>query len=402
MKSKITVKKKLKKNEDVEEHALSLPYLSEEIIFQVLTRVPATYLHDKFRYMCKPWHNLISSTGFIAQNTQQNKSELLVLVPCTMKKVKLNYQVKVLEMDDKTLDFNLTNALLPRTREIRSSCNGLILVNDPNHSRSLCVMNMLTKSSLTLPACPSYCRHEKCAAALGFDQSAEEYKVVHMYADHLGFEIFTLGGSDNAWKKIRGPFKFSHERPYIIGHFKWSDPVSINGQVFHWNVDSNNYIVSMDISDEIPRKTVLPIHHGRNMHRFKFLEMGGKLALLYYVSNIQIDVWILEDFLGQNWMKTHRIMAEEVKCTIKSCLPDFSKLFAVAALRNGEVLIFRHRKNEYTSVYSCLYDIRRREMKMTKNMIIKKGRKFIHHRSSLIQWKNEEVTAKRLASLTSP
>ncbi|KAJ4704517.1 F-box domain containing protein [Melia azedarach] len=401
-KSKTKVKKKLKKKEDVGEHSLSLPYLSEEIIFQVLTRVPATYLHDKFRYICKPWHNLISSTGFIAQNSQQNKCELLVLLPRTIEK--LGYELKLLEMDDQTLDFNLINVPLPGTREIiRSSCNGLILVNDPKQFRMLCVVNMLTKSSLTLPQCLTYCPHENCGAGLGFDPSTKEYKVVHMYADGFGFEIFTLGCSDNAWKRISGPFKSSTEPPFFTHSFQWSDPVSINGQVFHWYVESEMYIVSLDIGDEIPRKTFLPGHHKRYKYRFEFLEMGGKLALLYYVSSAQIDVWILEDFPEQNWIKTHSIMAEETKYKINSYLPDFSKLFAVAALRYGEVLIFRYMNNNYTSVHSYLYDIRKKELKKKKNVIIKEGSKFIHHRSSLIQWTNEgEVMAKRLASLTCP
>ncbi|KAJ4719138.1 F-box domain containing protein [Melia azedarach] len=404
IKSKPKMKKKVvRKDRDGGEH--SVPYLSEEIMLQVLTRVPAAYLHDRVRYTCKPWHNLISSTDFIARNTQQNKCELLVLIPCTIKK-KLTYEVKILEMDDKKMDLSLIDVCLPHMgHQIRSSCNGLILVNDPNpkHSRMLCVMNMLTKCSLTLPQCPSYCPHEKCGAALGFDPSSKEYKVVHMYADGFGFEIFTLGGSDNAWKRIPGPFKSSRERPFRLGEFKWTDPVSINGQVFHWNVQSNKYIVSVDISDEIPRKTFLPGHHKRNKHRFAFLEIGGKLALLYYVSSAEIDIWILEDFPGKIWIKKHSIKAEEIKYTTNSCLPDFLNLFAVAALQDGEVLIFRHRHNNYTSVYSYLYYIRETQLKMTKNMIMKEGSKFIHHRSSLIQWKNEEeVVAKRLASLTSP
>ncbi|KAJ4704518.1 F-box domain containing protein [Melia azedarach] len=223
-----------------------------------------------------------------------------------------------------------------------------------------------------------------------------------MYADGFGFEIFTLGGSDYAWKRIPGPFKSFRERPFRLGDFKWSDPVSINGQVFHWYVQSNRYIVSRDISDEIPRKTFLPRQHKRNKHRFVFLEMGGKLALLYYVYSTQTDVWILEDFPGKIWIKTHSIIAEEIKYTTNSYLPDFFSLFAVAPLRDCEVLIFRHRNNNYISVYSYLYDMRQRELKMTKNMIMKNGSKLIHHRSSLIQWKNEEVVAKRLASLTSP
>nr|POF21240.1 hypothetical protein CFP56_27018 [Quercus suber] len=117
----------------------------------------------------------------------------------------------------------------------------------------------------------------------------------------FGYEILTLGCSDNKWKCIPGPFKEPHERPFNLDTFHWSDPVSIHGQVLHWYVSSKDYVISMDVNDETPRKTYLPTLGKKiDRKRYSLLEMGGYLFFVYNVSNIQIDVWILKDFAAQD------------------------------------------------------------------------------------------------------
>ncbi|KAJ0089168.1 hypothetical protein Patl1_31726 [Pistacia atlantica] len=312
--------KNLQENKEID----VLPDLPEEIIFEILKRVPAKYLHENFRYVCKGWNNLISSNMFMAQNTPQNKSGVLISVPTTdikwSSKV-VQYQTKLLEMDDKVLGFK---------RGV--SCDEL--------THQVC---------LTLPKCHSGCLHKACGAALGFDPCKQEYKVVHMYADGYGFEIFTLGCSDNAWKRVPGPFK-----------------------------------------DEKSIRMYLPDSAGKtNERRYNLLEMGGNLALVYTVSDTQFDVWILEDFGGQEWTKRHSIMAESTNYTnFKSSstyktLPNFMFLVAVAAMRDGEVLMFKYQKDE-GKVADCsyLYDMKQRQLKKFR-MKIRSGGKFIPHRGSL-------------------
>ena len=187
---------------------------------------------------------------------------------------------------------------------IRSSCNGLLLINDPKIEGKLNVINFLTKCKAILPQCPSGCPHKKFGVALGFSPSTREYKVVHIYADGFGYEIFTLDCSDNKWKCIPDPFKEPHERPFNLDTFHWSDPVSIHGQVLHWYVSSKEYIISKDVNDETPRKTYLPTLGKKiDRKRYSLLEMVGYLSFVYNVSNIQIDVWILKIFAAQVWVK---------------------------------------------------------------------------------------------------
>ena len=281
---------------------------------------------------------------------------------------------------------------------IRSSCNGLLLINDPKIEGKLNVINFLTKCKAILPQCPSGCPHKTCGVALGFSPSTREYKVVHIYADGFGYEIFTLDCSDNKWKCIPDPFKEPHERPFNLDTFHWSDPVSIHGQVLHWYVSSKEYIISMDVNDETPRKTYLPTLGKKiDRKRYSLLEMVGYLSFVYNVSNIQIDVWILKIFAAQVWVKKHSILSESVNYTVsknpslpnkyKHSLPDFHKLVALASLRNGEVMMFKHENSKNDGrIYP--YEINHMELK-TFEINIKDESKVVPHRSSLIFWKTE-------------
>ncbi|OMO85162.1 hypothetical protein CCACVL1_10378 [Corchorus capsularis] len=352
------------------EEQRTLPELPDHIILEILSKIPPEFLQDTFRFVCKAWYRLIRSFEFIEKNAVHHKPGIIVnFLVAPNYYIEFPYcKAKFLQIDEKDqFDIKLTN-FGPSTRMgyIRSSCNGLILITEPRARKSsvLCVKNMLTRSVLTLPSCPSGCKHsvEECGIGLGFNPVTKEYKVVHIYSDGYGFEIFTIG-SDKEWRKIPGPFEESYERPYEMEYFKWEDPVIINGHVFHWFVDSDEYFISMDIRDEKLRKTKLPeLMMGND---YGFVEMAGKLSFVYTVSSSQIDVWVLTDFGKQ-----------------KDKLPDFLNLIAVATLRNGEVIVLMKERNKGHNDPIYLYDMKNGEMRKLK-MKMKDGTRFIPHRSSL-------------------
>ncbi|KAK1562882.1 hypothetical protein Q3G72_018465 [Acer saccharum] len=401
-----------KKEKQEEEENNSLANLPEHIVFTIIENVPSRYLHDTFRHVCKSWHYLISSPEFATKNIIQAKSELLLQVPKTMRR-RWVYKLQSLEIMDSLKSLKIkTRNIYPRIGMIRSSFNGLVLVQEYKYNlgqRSvfLQVRNLFTKCCLTLPKCPSDCSHQACGIALGFDPSTKEYKVVHIYADGFGFEIFTLGCSDNSWRTIPGPFQESYERPYNLQTFWWRDPVSVNGRVMHWYVDSKEYVVSMNMSDEKAYKTYLPKLDEEDQEiekdRYCFIELGGNLSFFYKDSSTQIDVWIMKDLHGRNWVKIHSMMMESIDYypNSKSCssstsnnkfnpLPDFLKLFPVATMRDGEVIVFKH-KLSFSSISEHLYfyDIQQMELKKFKCKINGQSG-FITHRSSLVHWEDEK------------
>lgn len=83
-----------------------------------------------------------------------------------------------------------------------------------------------------------------------------------------GLKVFTLGCSDNGWKRIPGPFVPMNDLPFkVLFFFNWTDPVSVERQVLYWFVESNRFI-SMNVLGK---------------HNYDLVETGGKLALLLKV-----------------------------------------------------------------------------------------------------------------------
>ena len=224
---------------------------------------------------------------------------------------------------------------------------------------------------------------------------------MHICSDGYGFEILTLG-DPTRWRRIPGPFQESCERPFNAETFQWSDPVSLHGEILHWQVDSNEYVVSMSMHDEKTYRTHFPdIGQEIEKDKYKLLEMGGCLAFVYKFSSTKISVWILEEWnKEERWVKRHSMVAESVKycpdsnsssssssmTTSTECnpLPDFMKLFPVATLRG--VIFFMHRYDKYVSRWLYFYDVRKMELKKF-NLGIKDNSSFMPHTSnSLIHW----------------
>lgn len=79
--------------------------------------------------------------------------------------------------------------------------------------------NILTKSWIQSPKCPSLFQHQQCGIALSFDPSTKDYKVVHMSSARsatCGLKVFILGCSDNGWKRIPGPFVPMNDLPFEV------------------------------------------------------------------------------------------------------------------------------------------------------------------------------------------
>ncbi|XP_057503315.1 uncharacterized protein LOC130786883 [Actinidia eriantha] len=296
-----------------------------------------------------------------------------------------------MEMDERKLDYKLHEVRVCPMGRVRSSCNGMLLLNHPKRECVLQVVNVVTRCYQTLPKCPSGCPHKECGCALTFDPFTQVYKVVHVYADLFGFEIFALGCSDNSWRRVSGPWKDPWERPFDL-KFRWSDPVLVSGRFLHWYVNSHQYIISMDVSDESFRATLFPgCDHPITRDNYSLLELGDCLSFVCHGFDWKIDVWVLEDFHRQVWFRKHSISAEMISYTTNydyllsvkynNAVPNLDNLIPLVSLRDGEVLVFAHKHSDAFYVY----ETRRREMKKLK-MPTKEAKPFIPHRNTLLHW----------------
>ncbi|GMN47867.1 hypothetical protein TIFTF001_017041 [Ficus carica] len=360
------------------------PDLPESVLKEIFARLPQECLAE-LRYVCKCWHQLISWNRFVADSFHKSSPGLLVQVvsSCRTKSLK----TKLLEFDSEGIRFRHKPLGMSRMGKARSNCNGLLLVNDMNEKKSLVVMNVLTKCYLTLPHCPSHCPHRSCGLALVFNPHEKVYRVVHVYNADFGFEIFTLGCSENEWKVIPGPFSGPHDRPFDE-MFRWSDPLSTNGQlILHWDVASRKYLISFDTCEERFKRTKFPCSFDKGTGTL--LEKGGNLSFVHRSSSTQFDVWVLEGFEDGVWNKSFCFKTESMSYMSPNinALPSFENLVPALfiSLRDGEVMIFQHK----SSPCWYLYETKHRVLRKLPGMPTKNP-KLLTYKSSLISWKNKE------------
>ncbi|GKD66859.1 F-box protein-like protein, partial [Tanacetum coccineum] len=85
----------------------------------------------------------------------------------------------------------------------------------------------------------------------------------------------------------------------------WHDPVSIDGRYLHWNVNSFDYLLSMDTVQERFRRISLPPVYDdnlKNKNQYSICKMGGFLGL-HEVSSENDVIWVLKNFERTTWEK---------------------------------------------------------------------------------------------------
>ncbi|GFY82306.1 hypothetical protein Acr_02g0005460 [Actinidia rufa] len=118
----------------------------------------------------KWWKEVISTSDFITENAFQAKSQALIQQSSTSPKSQY-FKVKLMEMDELKIDYKLHEVRVCPMGRVRSSCNGMLLLNHPKRECVLEVANVVTRCYETLPKCPSGCPHKECGCALTFDLS---------------------------------------------------------------------------------------------------------------------------------------------------------------------------------------------------------------------------------------
>jgi len=186
---------------------LPLPVLPEELILEILLRLPVTSL---FQFMCvsKSWKTLISCPQFAKTRLQistaepsLNHQQLLVSNICELNYRIYSYPLKPL-FENSLARVEPGYFTVTTSHDIVGSCNGLLclyissqrLFRLYNLSIRFISKNSPKSSSL------EYCVH--CYYGFGYDQVNDKYKVllvVRNTNDYLT-KIYTFG--EDSWKTI--------------------------------------------------------------------------------------------------------------------------------------------------------------------------------------------------------
>ncbi|KAL7601448.1 hypothetical protein Lser_V15G26029 [Lactuca serriola] len=311
-------------------------FLPDDILFDILKRLPDASLRYKAKYVCKRWLDLIINmklldhASFILQKTGN-----LTARHVDIREEGEGLQVKVQDLD------------IPRIGIIKSWGNELMLISDYK-KQSLYIYNLITKEGSYLPECNASCGGYciiKCGVAISFDMFKGIYKVVHLFmGPPIECHILILRSDNIAsskWKKIQAPCMNG-------GSMYSSNPVSVQGRYFHWDNYIDKRLVSMDmVKEEIVDMSLPGDCKGVD---YTIFEMGGSLALFAGDSPDKSEIWILKDFQKKTWEKLQSVTLEKW----------YYRRFPVCGVMSNRYIILECKY--YNGM--CYYDVKNGVVKM--------------------------------------
>lgn len=343
-----------------------IPELSDEILMDILVRLPVkSLLHCKA--VCKAWRAIVTDPLFVrahlqcsASRCEQNPS--FVITPHTLNHVIpyedwpttfSNISFYQWQQGAKMATFMHAKDFGSEFRSARhfAHCDGLVLA--PTDTK-LYLFNPATRESITLPDSGRGCKLTRgeaarcCSAGLGRDPSTGKYKVVRAFyrsmdpvttmGTDMGMEVFTVSGN-GAWREI-----WDH-LPYPAAN--WRTAVTVNGFMY-WRVDGNHDkeppwgLLHLSLAEETFGITMLPDSVDPVWpNSFALDELHGELCVTELNSEEEtVTVWtmpIQDEGQGLYW---------EQRCTVR-----LDGLFHPVAFLPGERIMLS------TSYSIVIFDI---------------------------------------------
>ncbi|KAL9229043.1 hypothetical protein vseg_004559 [Gypsophila vaccaria] len=373
--------RKIKKQQELES---SVCPLSDDCVSCILVRLPICSL-QRSSCVCKPWSDMVHNPIFIQDHLR--RSEFVILIQaCVYEGVKasdfsvessvpqltklvpnplcIHTQTTIQFMhnvDGKAVirDFNISCL-----GTVAASCNGLLLIEYKGRNIGMVVMNPVTRKCVFLRL-GTISSPEKESYGFVYDQSANQYKVVHLFDDesgHTSCEIMVVGA--RYWKMVDGP---------SFGLIKlFSRPVSAIGAL-HWlpNKLHNEFIVSMEIEKETFRTIELPATGGLYDD---IAELGDFLCFTSHRDMCKMDIWALKSLSEETWTRFHTITAGYVM-----------DLVPISGSRSGRQIIFTQEDDTTIYIYDFGFEAGS-TIVMKKDKSVLKYYPYLPHVNSLVSW----------------
>ncbi|KAL3615643.1 hypothetical protein CASFOL_041304 [Castilleja foliolosa] len=369
--------------------ATNIESLPDELIFEILVRVPAQDLYDSTRLVCRKWYNMINTRNFAHSHLQRSTPGLLVLDLYNLyscKQTLMTMQKGQIETSNLSYGFRGT---------VLSSCNGLVLRTNRNKNSKegpYIIVNPVTKQHFALPRFHSgQLMFRNCKFSLVYAASSRVYKVVSVpYSDqeYIGLVcvIMTVGVDRDFVRRVSTQHLSLKAKELL-----YKSPLTTPGFV-HWVRNGiSEYVLSMNVESEIITQIPGPClrDDGKSL-RCHYLQMGSYLSLLIDRGEYLWEVWKMKPETGE-WTNMPSIVLESQK-VINHLSSKYKILGSSSPLLNPigwsnsrEVLFLGVRLGSHHGYIGSLfaYNIRARELDLlyaqdvTLNLCL-------DHRSSLV------------------
>ncbi|CAH9069603.1 unnamed protein product [Cuscuta europaea] len=279
-----------------------IPYLPEEIITNILKRLPVKSL-IRFRSVCDLWKNIISAPSFITDHLNYSNHQIPSLIS-TYDGALIKYS---LDLNKGLREVQVGPPIDSiRPHRILGSCNGLVCLQTGGRLDPLSMWNPALREVMRVPRSRTLRVHY---LGFGFNPFVNDYKIIVMtYASWRdmvnnvvsGVEVYSL--ATNSWKDI--------EFSCLDGIRGFSQSLNVNGSIF-WlarktGLDQSLVIVSFDLALEDFILIPTPALSGEGEAKLTVYE--NRPALFYSSfstnsSNSALDLWVIEEGIGTFWSK---------------------------------------------------------------------------------------------------
>ncbi|KAL3502458.1 hypothetical protein ACH5RR_036907 [Cinchona calisaya] len=287
--------------------------LPEDILFQVLSRLPAKSL-IRFKCVCRSWYALLEDQSFILAHAnnminplKRNVNAQLIL---SCRDNMTNKRVISMSGDsslDRFINQDLPPFFFNNFGQIRivGPCYGIIcLYGYPDH---IALCNPSTREFKILPTSeiprPNDGKVRGGDIGLGFDSKSKDYKVIQILfciSNHRGLsyhvEIYSLG--TDSWRKYAAIVPAN-----IMYTNTWS--MIYKNETFCWWAQNGDdeVILSFHMTKEVFQETPLPydieVFGGKHRTTRAIMPLNESIALIVYrvkESDKVFDIWVMNEF----------------------------------------------------------------------------------------------------------
>ncbi|KAL3615383.1 hypothetical protein CASFOL_041044 [Castilleja foliolosa] len=277
--------------------------LPDEIVFDILVRIPAQDIYSAVRTVCRKWYQMIHTNKFVKTHLHHSTCVLLL-----QKRVSQSTELTFMSLSRQgQIELTRLN-YKPEHSLWCSSSNGLILECDSRKDGPLYIANPVTMQRFSLPPTTyGLAGLGFCFSAIAYASLSMEYKVVKLYLNRednqLGCIILTVG-VDESWRPICTQHLSLEAKENLT-----SSPLTTEG-FLHW-AKGGNYVLTLNVETEIITEYPVPPSGAR----VYYLSTLKYLSMLIGCAGWSWEVWEMKPETGE-WTQLPGIDLEDRMCDI--------------------------------------------------------------------------------------
>ncbi|KAL3615465.1 hypothetical protein CASFOL_041126 [Castilleja foliolosa] len=293
--------------------------LPDEIVFDILARVPAQDIYGAVRSVCLKWNQMIRTHKFV--NTHLHHSTYGLLIQKRIQRsLKLTFMSlsRQGQIELRSLNYDLEHRIWC------SSCNGLILECERENKLALYITNPVTMQRFSLPPFALLDPYVGFYySAIAYASLSMEYKVVGVYRNReylWGCTILTVG-VDESWRPVCAQHLSLEAKENLAVR-----QLTTEGFV-HWAY-KGNCVLTLNVETEIITEYRVP---SSDDDRVFYFSTGKYLSMLIEHGGWSWEVWEMKPETGE-WTQLPEIDLKDRMYEIFEGSSERSRIYKSAAL----------------------------------------------------------------------